>query len=64
MVVPSWSHAFSLVQATQGDIYPTWWSRAGTTYFYVSRPPKGVAHMVASSWNHVSLHAQANQKGI
>ena len=33
-----------------------WLPRAGTTCFYVSRPPRGqVSNMVVPSWNHVFL---------
>ena len=58
MVVPSWNHVFSLVQASQGG-YLTWWPLAGTTCFYVSRPPRGVSNMVVPRWNHVFLRVQA-----
>ena len=56
MVVPSWSHVFSRPELeprvftcpgrTRG--YLTWCSRAGTTYFYMSRPPSGVSNMWSS----------------
>ena len=58
MVVPSWNHVFSRVQATQ-RAYLTWWPRAGTMCFYVSRPPRGVSNMVVPRWNHVFLRVQA-----
>ena len=33
--------------------YSTWWSRAVTTCFHVSRPPRGVSNLVVSRWNRV-----------
>ena len=63
MVVPSSSHVFSRVQATQGG-YLKWWSRAGTTCFHVSRPHRGVSNMVVPSWDHVFVRVQATQVGI
>ena len=63
MVVPSWNHVFSRVQATQVG-YLTWWPRAGTTCFHVSRPSRGgVSKMVFPSWNHVFSRVQATQRG-
>ena len=52
MVVPSWNHVFSRVQAEQGG-YLRWRSLAGTTCFHVSRPFRGVSNMVVPRWNHV-----------
>ena len=63
MVVPSWNHVFSRVQATQGG-YLTWWSRAGTTCFHVSRPNRGVSNMVVPSWNHVFSRIHDTQVDI
>ena len=82
IMVPSWNHVFSRVQATQGGIqhggpeleprvltspgrtrgYPTLWSRAGTTCFHVSRPPRGVSNMVVPSWSHVFSRVHATQR--
>ena len=39
--------------------YLTWWSRAGTTCFHVSRPPICVSNMVVPSWNNVFSRVQA-----
>ena len=61
MVVPSWNHVFSRVQASQGG-YLTWWPLAGTTCFHVSRPSRGVSNMVVPSWNHVVSRVQATQR--
>ena len=44
--------------------YLTWWPRAGTTCFHVSRPPRGVSNMVVLRWNHVFSRVQATQVGV
>ena len=60
MVAPRWNHVFSRVQAPQGG-YLTWWSRAGTTCFHVSRPDRGVSNMVVLRWNRVFSRVHAIQ---
>ena len=41
--------------------YLTWWSRAGTTCFHVSRPDRGVSNMVVLRWNRVFSRVHATQ---
>ncbi len=62
-IPPGWAGSRVFTCAGHPGGYLTWWSRAGTICFYVSRPPRGVSNMIVPNWNHVFLRVQAAQRG-